>query len=569
MVPSLDIIKALSVTLFLQPDSRVYPILDGDQINIARSFASEKPRYFEAGEVLFSVGEHEAPSWLVMEGQLQIVRRDGLSDERLLTTFGPGQFSGEVSQLSGYPALVSGKAGDSGCLAVPFTAAHVRAMLIGAAEVGEIVMRAFILRRANLIAAGGVGCVLVGAQDNANLILLEGFLRRNGYPYTVLSSAPGGDGAALVERLGFSAADLPVMVCPSGEVLRAPNEIAVAKCLGITATLDASKVYDVAIVGAGPAGLAAAVYAGSEGLDVVVLEQAVAGGQAGASMRIENYLGFPTGITGQALMDRAINQALKFGARIVLPMAVQRLIEPDGSTTSNLKLELQGGQELSARTVVIASGARYRKPNIPNLSSVEGAAISYWVSPIEGRVCSGEDVVLVGGGNSAGQAIVFLSPQVRHLHLIVRRPIQETMSAYLVERISALENVDISVGCEISDLDTDADGRLTSATIQNIETGKKEKLRAYHLFLFIGADPNSEWLPVDLSVDDRGFIVTGFNHNTAVGTGSGSLSLETSLPNVFAIGDIRSGSTKRVAAAVGEGASVVSQIHEAFKRQMR
>ncbi|MBB4349373.1 FAD-dependent oxidoreductase [Aliirhizobium cellulosilyticum] len=544
----------------------VYPVLDKKQIEVAQRFASEKPRLFQSGETLFFAGERDAPAWLVVEGQLEIIQRAGVAGEQVITRFGPGQFSGEVSQLSGYPALVSGRAGASGCSAIPFNASHVRAMLIGAAELGEIVMRAFILRRANLVANGGSGCVLVGKRESSQLIHLEGFLRRNGYPYTVLNSAPGGDGAALVERLGFTELDLPLMVCPSGEVLRSPNEAAAAQSLGITAELDSLKTYDVAIVGAGPAGLAAAVYAGSEGLSVVVLEEAVAGGQAGASMRIENYLGFPEGITGQALMERALNQALKFGAAIVLPLAVKKLKRPDKFAGTPYQVLLANGDVVITKTVVIATGARYRKPDIPNLSKLESSGISYWVSPIEGQICSGEDVVLVGGGNSAGQAVVYLAPQVRRLRLVVRRPLEETMSAYLIDRISALKNVELQVDSEVKSLATDQQGRLEFATVQNIKTYENSKVRLSHLFLFIGADPNSDWLPVDLSIDDRGFIKTGMDVARVEFEPAELLSLETSMPNVFAIGDIRSGSTKRVAAAVGEGAMVVSQIHQALKR---
>lgn len=551
----------------IQPlqDDQAYPTLTPHQVEIARRFASGMPRHFAPGETLFTVGEHDAPAWLVVEGQLDVSRRDALSGDVAITSFSAGQFSGEVSQLSGSPALAGGRAGDNGCIALSFDASHVRAMLIGAAEIGEIVMRAFIRRRANLIANGAAGCVLVGLPGTVPLIRLEGFLRRNGYPNTVISAAPDGEGAALVDHLGFTDQDLPLVLCPNGEILKSPGEAAIASCLGITVNVDLTKVYDVAIVGAGPAGLAAAVYAGSEGLEVVVLEQAVAGGQAGASMRIENYLGFPEGITGQALMDRAINQASKFGAHIVLPLIVTELSTPAGTGRVSLELRVTDGRVVRSKTVVIASGARYRKPEIPNIDEIDGADISYWVSPIEAKVCSGEDVTLVGGGNSAGQAIVYLAPQVRNLNLIVRRPLEETMSTYLIERINALDNVKVHVGSEIVALNSAENGKLLSATVQNNATKRLTEVPVHHLFLFIGADPNSEWLQSQVEIDSRGFITTG-NDLGSNSTDAVVLPLETSLTNVFAIGDIRSGSTKRVASAVGEGAAVVSQIHMALKR---
>lgn len=548
---------------FRPNNDQLYPVLTMTQMVIAEQFASQPAINFSASEVLFSVGERGTPAWLVLEGQLDVSRRDGLSGEIAITSFGPGQFSGEVSQLSGNPSLASGRAGPGGCKAMPFNASHVRAMLIGAAEVGEIVMRAFILRRANLIAAGGAGCVLVDVPESARLIALAGFLRRIGYPNTVLDASAEGDGYALIQNLGYTLADLPLVICPNGEILKAPNEAELARSLGLTAEIDGEKVYDVAIVGSGPAGLAAAVYAGSEGLDVVVIEQSAAGGQAGASMRIENYLGFPAGITGQELMDRAINQSFKFGAEIVLPLAVTKMIVPPYGAGSPMRLEVAGGQQVKAKTVVVASGARYRKPDIPELSRLNGGDVSYWVSPIEAKVCSGEDVALVGGGNSAGQAVVYLAPQVRTLHLIVRRPLEETMSAYLIDRIKTLKNVFIHVGSEIVSLQTNINDRLESAGVVDRSSNTVTPLRISHLFLFIGADPNSEWLPPDIKIDDGGFIITGLFSRDADKV---VLPLETSLRNVFAIGDIRSGSTKRVAAAVGEGAVVVSQIHEALKR---
>ncbi|MHB1205262.1 MAG: NAD(P)/FAD-dependent oxidoreductase, partial [Rhodospirillaceae bacterium] len=445
------------------------------------------------------------------------------------------------------PAIAAGRAGSEGCTALPFDAAHLRALMVGSADIGEIVMRALILRRVGLIEEGGAGTILIGLPGSPEIVRLQGFLTRSGYPNLVLDATVDAEGQALVERLGVLPEELPLVVCPNGNLLKRPSEAEVAGCLGITPTLDPEKIYDVAIVGAGPAGLAAAVYAASEGLSVVVIDEGAVGGQAGASARIENYLGFPTGISGQALAGRAFNQALKFGAEIAIPLQVERL----DCVGDPLALELPGARRVRARAVVVATGARYRRPDIPNLATFEGTGISYWASPIEARLCAGEDIALVGGGNSAGQAVVFLAPHVNRLHLIVRRELSETMSRYLIDRIKALPNVDIHVGAEIASLEGDRASGLMAATFRTRADGSECRKELRHLFLFIGADPNTGWLEGCAETDDKGFLVTG----------KGALPLETSLPGVFAIGDVRAGSTKRVAAAVGEGAAVVAQIH--------
>lgn len=532
------------------PDTRapqMFPVLNAAQIATARRFASGPERHFAPGEQVYAIGEQDAPAWLVLEGSIDVVRRDGLNHEAPVTTHNAGQFTGEVNQLAGRDSIAAGHAGPNGCVALPFDPAHLRALMVGSADVGEIVMRALILRRVALIEQGGAGTILIGVPNSADVIRLQGFLTRSGYPNKVLDAAADAEGKALIERIGVLPEDLPLVVCPSGEVLRNPSNLQVATCVGMTPKLDPAKIYDVAIVGAGPAGLAAAVYAASEGLSVIVLDERAMGGQAGASSRIENYLGFPTGISGQALAGRAFNQAVKFGAEIAVPLGVKAL----DCTAERIALDLVGGQQLLARAIVVASGARYRRPAIANLAEFEGRGISYWASPIEARLCAGEEVALVGGGNSAGQAIVFLAPQVRHLHLIVRRSLSETMSQYLIDRIAALPNVQIHVGSEVVALEGDPATGLESAEFRNLADGTSRRLALHHLFLFIGADPNTDWLKDCVDTDDKGFIVTG----------GGARSLETSLPGVFAIGDVRAGSTKRVAAAVGEGAAVVAQIH--------
>ncbi|MES2098130.1 MAG: FAD-dependent oxidoreductase [Pseudomonadota bacterium] len=527
-------------------EHQMFPVLDKAQLATARRFASGPERRFAPGETVYSIGEEGATAWLVLDGTIDVVRRDGLSHEAPVTTHGPGQFTGEVNQLAGRPSIAAGRAGPEGCTALPFDPAHLRALMVGSAELGEIVMRALILRRVGLIEEGGAGTILIGEPNSPAIARLQSFLTRSGYPNLVLDAATDGEGRALVERIGVMPDELPLVVCPNGTLLKNPSELEVATCLGMTPTLDPATVYDVAIVGAGPAGLATAVYAASEGLSVLVLDERAMGGQAGASARIENYLGFPTGISGQALAGRAFNQALKFGAEMAVPLKVDRL----DCAGDRLVLDIAGDRRVGARAIVVASGARYRRPDIPNLAAFEGNGISYWASPIEARLCAGEEVALVGGGNSAGQAVVFLAPQVKRLHLIVRRDLSETMSHYLIDRIAALANVDIHVGSEISALEGDATG-LTAAIFRNRDDGSTERYNLRHLFLFIGADPNADWLSGCVDTDPNGFIVTG----------EGALSLETSRPGVFAIGDVRAGSTKRVAAAVGEGAAVVAQIH--------
>jgi thioredoxin reductase (NADPH) len=543
---------------------QMFPVLDAAQVETAKRFASGPEQVFAPGDAVFDVSKPNAPAWLVLKGAIEVVRRDGLAREVAITTHHAGQFSGEVNQLAGRGYLATGRAGPEGCTALPFDGPHVRALMVGSADVGEIMMRAFILRRVGLIEEGGAGSVLVGNPGTPDLVRLQGFLRRNGYPYAVLDASAEEGGRALVERLGILPEELPLLVCSNGTVLKRPTDSEAGICLGITPELDPQIVYDVAVVGAGPAGLATAVYAGSEGLSVIVLDQRAFGGQAGASMRIENYLGFPTGISGMALAGRAFNQALKFGVEIAIPLEVARL--DCGNSGGPLRLELDNGAVVRARTVVVASGARYRRPPIPNLSIFEGAGISYWASPVEAKLCEGEEVALIGGGNSAGQAAVYLAPKVKQLHLVVRSEgLEVSMSRYLIDRIRALPNVELHTKTEIVGLEGDQATGLTGAVFRDRTTGATHTCPLRHLFLFIGADPNASWLDDCVAVDEKGFVVTGAAFAQGNGAiGRASLPLETNRPGVFAIGDVRAGSTKRVAAAVGEGAAVVAQIHSAL-----
>ncbi len=541
---------------------QMFPVLDRAQIDTAKRFASGTAQQFAAGATLYDVGQRNVPAWLVLEGSVEVVRRDGLHRESSVVSLEPGQFSGEVSQLASRGTLAAGRAGPQGCTALPFDAAHIRALVIGSADVGEILMRAFILRRVGLIQEGGAGSLLIGRPGDPDLLRLEGFLSRNAYPYTVLDAVTDEAGHAAIERFGVLPNELPLMICPNGEMLRRPTDAEAAMCLGITPELDPNTVYDVAVVGGGPAGLAAAVYGASEGLSVLVIDQRAYGGQAGASSRIENYLGFPTGISGQALAGRAFTQAQKFGAEIAIPLEVTRLDCGGGPASPDIfRLEIAGNKAVQARTVVIASGARYRRPDIANLSEFDGAGVSYWASPIEARLCEGEEVALIGGGNSAGQAVVFLAPKVKHLHLVVRRNLEATMSRYLIDRIKALPNVELHVGSEVVALGGDRASGLTSVTFRDRATAKETTAPLRHLFLFIGADPNGEWLQNCVTVDGKGFVVTG-GPFAAQANGRAPLPLETSMPGVFAIGDVRASSTKRVGAAIGEGAAVVVQIHQ-------
>ncbi|NIJ76601.1 thioredoxin reductase (NADPH) [Xanthomonas campestris] len=541
---------------------QMFPELDSGQLAITRRFASGPAQRFDAGEIVFDVGDAHAPVWVVLEGTIEVVRRDGLGNEKPITLQTPGQFTGEVSQLAGRASLAGGRAGPQGCLALPFDTAHLRALMISSAEVGEVVMRALILRRVGLIEGDASGSVLIGEPDDPHLTRLQGFLTRNGYPNTVIDASDE-EGRALVQRFGIQEQELPVMVCPSGRVLRQPSDAEAAHCLGMTPDIDPDKRYDVAIVGAGPAGLATAVYAASEGLSVLVLDQRAIGGQAGASARIENYLGFPTGISGQALAGRAYNQALKFGAELAIPIEAGTL--ECGRDDGALKLDLADGKQLLASTVVVASGARYRRPEIDGLERFEGHGVSYWASPVEARLCEGGVVALVGGGNSAGQAVAFLAPRVKQLHLIIRgEGLEASMSQYLIDRIAVLPNVQLHTGTEVAALDGDPERGLQAAVLRTRTDGQTTRVELRHLFLFVGADPNTGWLQQCVQTDARGFVVTGNTRGDGV---PACLPLETNRPGVFAIGDVRAGSVKRVAAAVGEGAAVVAQIHQYLAHQ--
>jgi thioredoxin reductase (NADPH) len=560
------------MTIAERRPEQIYPVLSPHQRQTALRFASQPPARYAPGDMLFGLGEVAVPAYLILSGTVDIVRQDGRHGESPMVTVGPGQITGEVSQLAGRPTLVAARVGPQGCEAACFDAAHLRALVIGSADIGELIMRAFILRRMVYLTEGGVGSVLVGRGNDPKLVRVQEFLARNSYPNTVLDPAVDAEAAAIVERFGVHAEDLPIVLCPNGMLLKHPTMPELGVCLGLTPPLTEGQVFDVAVVGAGPAGLATAVYAASEALSVIVLDSRAFGGQAGASARIENYFGFPTGISGQALTGRAFTQAQKFGAEIAIPLEVGHLdCGRDNRRPGDLlRVVLTDDRVIQARAVVISSGARYRRPDIANIASFEGAGIAYWASPIEAKLCEGEEIALIGGGNSAGQAVVFLASRVKRLHLVVRgQGLEATMSRYLIDRIAALPNVELHTRTEVTALEGEPDVALSGATFRNRDTGKSWTVPLRHLFLFIGADPNTSWLETcSALLDDNGFVITGRSASGPVWDAFGRqpLPLETSVPGLFAIGDVRLGSTKRVAAAVGEGAAVVAQLHQVLDK---
>ena len=534
---------------------QMFFVLTAEETVRLRRFGSE--RAFAAGDYLVRAGEQGLGLAVILSGKVDVTRRDGLGHDELVVSYAKGSFLGEVGQLSGRAAFVDARAiGPVEALIIP--PEGLRGLVVAEAELGERIMRALILRRMGLIEVGAGGPMLIGPPDNPNLMRLQNFLSRNAIPYRVLDPVAEHDADALIACTKPGPHDLPLVLCPDGTVLRNPDEQQLAERIGLLPKLDPSRRYDVAVVGAGPAGLATAVYAASEGLSVVVLETRAFGGQAGASARIENYLGFPTGISGMALAGRAFSQAQKFGAEVVVPAAVRSL---DCSQPDGYLLELAAGDILRARTVVIASGAEYRRPDTPGMDAVESDGVHYWASPVEGKLCSGQEVTLVGGGNSAGQAAVYLASQAGKVWMLARRPLEETMSKYLIDRIRAQANIELLTDTEMTRLDADESGALHTIAWRNRKTGKASERPMRHLFLFIGADPCTDWMKgCDAEIDDKGFLLTGPQARPGVIAAS-TLSLQTSLDGVFAIGDVRSGSTKRVAAAVGEGAAVVAQIH--------
>ena len=529
----------------------MFPKLSPAEIDRLRRFGTV--RRYRAGEPLYRTGEMSPGMFVIISGTVALTRREGLGRVVPLVDLGPGDFTAEVGQLSGRPSFVDAHAvSDVETLLVP--ADELRALLIAEAEVGERITRALILRRVGLIETGAGGPVLIGPADSPDVVRLQGFLTRNAWPYQVLDPAEDRDAAALLERYAPGPSELPLVVCTDGSVLKNPREGELADCLGMVRIDHPDRTYDVAVVGAGPAGLATAVYAASEGLSVIVFDAVAFGGQAAASARIENYLGFPAGISGQDLMGRAYVQAQKFGAEMVIPSQVVRL----DCAGMPMALTLADGRRVTARTAVVACGARYRRPAIPNLEAFEGRGVWYWASPIEARLCRQQQVALVGGGNSAGQAAVFLSGFAAKVSILVRGDgLTATMSRYLIDRIEATANIELLTRTEIVALAGAPGSHLERVRWRRTTTGEETELPIRNVFLFVGADPATHWLQgCGVALDAKGFVRTG----SADGRPRPS-PLESSVLGVFAVGDVRSESVKRVGAAIGEGAAVVAQLH--------
>jgi thioredoxin reductase (NADPH) len=528
--------------------AQMFPTLAPAEIERLCRFGS--PARFEQGETVARVGEPGHGLVVILTGDVEITQGGEAGARLHIVTHHEGSFMGELAQLSGRPSLVDAVAlSPVEALVVP--PERLRALLIAEAELGERIMRALILRRVGLLETGGGGPVIVGRDSDGNVLRLVNFLSRNGHPHQLLDPDDDNCARTLIERFKVEPEELPIVLCPGGQLLRNPSEGALARCIGLVGPIDPQRLFDVAVIGAGPAGLATAVYAGSEGLSVLCLDCRSFGGQAGASSRIENYLGFPTGISGMALMGRAFNQAQKFGVEMAIPdeaVALECGHDP-------LHLRLATGERIQARSAVIATGARYRRLDVPDLESFEGASVHYWASPMEASLCGGQEIALVGGGNSAGQAVVYLAGFAGKVTLLVRKPLAATMSNYLVERIEGLANVEVVTGVQVSALEG-SDGTLSAICWRDLASGAETRRAVSHLFSFIGAEPNSDWLaPAGLRRDGRGFLLTGDE------AGPDRLPLETSRRGVFAVGDIRASSVKRVAAAVGDGAQVVAAIH--------
>ena len=535
---------------------QTFPALTPQEIERMRHFG--EIRTFKDGERLFETGKPGPGMFVVLSGHVAITQRDGLGHVTPVIDQGPGQFLAEIGQLSGRVALVDGHAeGDIETLLIPPN--RLRALLVAEAVLGERIMRALILRRVNLIQGGVGGPVLIGPSNSASVAGLQNFLTRNGFPHHLLDPVRDHDAAELIARYSPSPDDWPLVVTIDGTVLRNPTENELARALGMIGGPRGDKIYDAAIVGCGPAGLATAVYAASEGLSVVVLDSRAFGGQAGASARIENYLGFPTGISGQALAGRAFTQAQKFGADIMIPVSVRSLdcTRRDGV----FKLALDGEEEVRSRAIVVASGARYRRPEIENLARFEGRGVWYWASPIEARLCAEQEIALVGAGNSAGQAAVFLSGHARKVTMIIRGGgLGASMSRYLIERIEATPNIDLLFNSEVTALEGGHDASLERVRWRSRLSGEESTADIRNLFLFVGADPATGWLDgCGVTLDRAGFVVTGAQSDLNLGRPRSQL--ETSVPGVFAVGDVRSGSVKRVGGAIGEGAQVVAALH--------
>ena len=553
----------MATTIPLAPTTRstaerLFPRLTPAQIARVARLGTVRP--LRAGEILYDTGDPHAPFVLVVAGRVQVVRRGADRDE-LIADIGPGQFTGEVNLLAGRRTLVRARATEPG-EAVELDRERLLGLVQTDAEIGELLMRAFILRRVELISRGVGDAIVIGSTHCARTLGIKEFLTRNAHPFTYVDLDVEPDVQALLDRFHVTIADIPVVVCRCEFVLRHPSDAEIADCLGLNATVDVSTVHDVIVVGGGPAGLAAAVYAASEGLDVLVVEARSPGGQAAASSKIETYLGCPTGISGQALAGRAFAQAQKFGAQVLIAHGAVRL----HCAEAPYRVDVDAATSLRARAIVVATGAEYRKPLLPELPRFEGLGVYYGATFMEAQLCVDEEVVVVGGGNSAGQAAVYLAETARRVHVLVRSAgLAETMSRYLVRRIEEHPSITLHAHTEIVALE--GDGHLERVRWRNSLTGDTQNHTIRHVFVMTGAVPATSWLDGCLALDPRGFVLTGPDLATdTLAEAKWPLQrspylLETSLPGVFAVGDVRAGNVKRVASAVGEGSISISFVH--------
>jgi thioredoxin reductase (NADPH) len=547
----------------LDAGTQIFPVLTSAQISRARPFA--KLRKVSPGEILFRPGDTDVPFFILLSGSMEIVQPE-FAGERLITTHGPAAFTGELSMISRQRCLVLGRVSEAGEF-LEITADGLRSLVARDAELSEVIMRAFILRRLALITNHLGNVILMGSRHSAATLRLREFLGRNGYPYTYVDLDADKTSQELLDRFAVKLSDVPVVICNGRAALRNPSTSELADCLGLNVSIDNSLVRDLIIVGAGPSGLAAAVYAASEGLDTLLIETDAPGGQAGSSSKIENYLGFPTGVSGQELASRAITQAQKFDAKMMIAHSIVKL----NCDRRPYELALDDGGVLLARAIVIATGAQYKKPAISNLRKFEGQGVYYGATYIESQLCEDEDVIVVGGGNSAGQAAVFLSQTSRKVYMLVRSGgLAESMSRYLIQRIS--ENPKIELRCNTEIVSLQGETQLERVGWIDKRTGETSTHEIRHVFIMAGASPRTEWLRGCVALDDKGFILTGRDLDASPGSDAvrpwplarAPQMLETSLPGVFAVGDVRSGNVKRVASAVGEGAISVHLVHRSL-----
>jgi len=538
---------------------RMFPTLTPAQIERIRAHGTI--RSIRPAEVLVEAGEPVVPFFVVTAGRVEVVRPSG-TRETVVAVHGPGQFTGEVNMLSGRPALVRSRALEAGEV-IELEREHLLALVQTDSELSELIMRAFILRRVELITQGLGNVVLVGSNHCSGTLRVKEFLTRNSHPYAYIDLDRDADVQELLDRFHVSAEDIPVLICRGEVVLRNPSNQQIAACLGFNAAIDQSQIRDVAIIGAGPAGLAAAVYAASEGLDVLVLETDAPGGQAGSSSKIENYLGFPTGISGQALAGRAYTQAQKFGAQVIIATGAKRLL----CDSKPYAIEMDDDMRVPARTIILATGAQYRVPTIENLSEFKGVGVYYGATFMEAQMCRGDEVVVLGGGNSAGQAAVYLAQSAKRVHMLVRASgLAESMSRYLIRRIEQTPAIVLRTHTEIVGLE--GTNHLEQVIWRDEQAGKLERHDIKHVFVMTGAVPSTEWLTGCVALDAKGFIKTGPDLSPDELAGAhwplarAPHLLETSLPGVFAVGDVRGGNIKRVASAVGEGSIAISFVHQ-------